>query len=404
MKLNLAGVVMVFASAAILVSFGEEPRANTDAAPREEWASEVVTIKYERAADIAAALNGLTTHYHGLGTNPLASRRDAENVLSNAWANVSPQFKELNRRREANSGSEGVVGPEKEMHSGIDRIIADERTNAVLIYALKRDLKILKETIARLDTAREGILIEAVIFEVALNGTNSAEVICFGGSGSEWHALANGQSGYSKAFAPMGGTDRDFDAMITQLAEHKEVKILQRPRIQTADGVAASLFVGDSRYCPRTCQDEPGMRAEEGRHSMNELLGVTLDISPTITPERKLLMTIAQTIEKYAGSTNMVNVGTVPITSRQNLKTEVTVADRQTTVFAGPVEHTQDKPAKGIPVLKNTPLIGGFFRNHPRKMKVETLLAIRATILPQNHARASQEGTQRMEKALATNR
>ena len=389
MKLNLAGVVMVFASAAILVSFGEEPRANTDAAPREEWASEVVTIKYERAADIAAALNGLTTHYHGLGTNPLASRRDAENVLSNAWANVSPQFKELNRRREANSGSEGVVGPEKEMHSGIDRIIADERTNAVLIYALKRDLKILKETIARLDTAREEILIEAVVFEVTLDGTNSAETICFGGSESEVHPLTSyGESGPSKVFAPVGGTDTDFHAMIARLTEHKAVKILQRPRIQTADGVAASLFVGATRPYSRIDQDESDRRAEESRYSMNEVLGVTLDVSPTITRERKLRMNIAQTIDKYAGITNIANFKE-PITRRQKLQAELTVADGQTIVVAGPVEQAQDKPPKGVPVLKDTPLIGGLFRNHPRKMQVQTLMAIRATILPEKIARTS---------------
>ena len=97
-------------------------------------------------------------------------------------------------------------------------------------------------------------------------------------------------------------------------------------------------------------------------------------------------MDIAQTIEKYAGNTNIVNVGNVPITSRQDLHTEVTVADRQTILLAGQVEQTQDKPSKGVPVLKNAPLIGGLFRNHPRKRQVETLLAIRATILPENHA------------------
>lgn len=57
-------------------------------------------------------------------------------------------------------------------------------------------------------------------------------------------------------------------------------------------------------------------------------------------------MNYAQTIEKYAGSTNIANVGNVPITSRQSLQTEVTVADRQTIVLAGPVKQTQDKPSK----------------------------------------------------------
>src|SRR5436190_11554243 len=135
MTFNLAGLVILFGSA--LLSFGDELPSNAASTPRKEWISEIVPIKHERAAEIASALNGLTTQNHGLGTNSLASKRDAENVLSNAWANLSPQFKELNGRRKADGGAEKVT-------SGNDQIIADERTNAVLIHAQKRDLKILK--------------------------------------------------------------------------------------------------------------------------------------------------------------------------------------------------------------------------------------------------------------------
>src|SRR5215510_10387866 len=181
---------------------------------------------------------------------------------------------------------------------------------------------------SKADTARredrEEIFIEAAVIEVTLSGTHSAETICFGSSDSERQALtAHGQ--YPEAFAPFGGTNLDFDSIIAQLAAQKEVKILQRPRIQTSDGVAASLFVGDSRSRRRSWSSwgEPDKPAEENRHSMNELLGLSLDISPTITPERKVVMKIAETIEKYAGSTNIANVGTVPITTRKDLQTEV---------------------------------------------------------------------------------
>jgi len=39
----------------------------------------------------------------------------------------------------------------------------------------------------------------------------------------------------------------------------------------------------------------------------------------------------------------------------RTLSFQVTVADRQTIVIAGPVEQTQDKPSKGVPVLKFFP-------------------------------------------------
>ena len=48
-------------------------------------------------------------------------------------------------------------------------MIADERSNSLLIYASKADMKIIKEIIAKLDTVLPQVLIEAVIIEVNLN-------------------------------------------------------------------------------------------------------------------------------------------------------------------------------------------------------------------------------------------
>src|SRR2546425_4065496 len=41
--------------------------------------------------------------------------------------------------------------------------------------------------------------------------------------------------------------DNELDALLTTFASDSRVKILQRPRIQTSDGVTATLFVGESR-------------------------------------------------------------------------------------------------------------------------------------------------------------
>jgi general secretion pathway protein D len=345
----------------LLLSLGAEPPAlGNDNAQKEECVSEVIQIKHERAAEIAATLNAFTNRYHGLGTNALESKRGAESAISNARANITSPFK----------------------------VVLDEKANSLLLYAQKGDLSILKETIAKLDEPREGILIEAVLFEVTLNGTNSPQTICFNDPSLQLPEDTSLERS-TNAFGVLGMKEGNLDEMITRMADHTEIRILQRPRIQTADGIAATLFVGHSGYCGSTVDhhESPAVR-ETDHHSLNELLGLTLEVSPTITPDRKLSMNIAQAIEKYAGTTNIANVGDVPITARHSLQTQLTVADGQTVLLAGPVENTQDKPSKGIPVLRKTPLIGGLFRNHPHKMRVETLLALRATILPQQQAKA----------------
>src|SRR3954452_5792969 len=108
MKLTIAGLAVVCGGMGMLLSFGQDVMGTKGGgAPAEEFFSEVIAIKHERAADIAAALNNLTTEHHGLGTNLLASKRGAENALSNASVNISSQFK----------------------------VVADEKTNSLLFYA-----------------------------------------------------------------------------------------------------------------------------------------------------------------------------------------------------------------------------------------------------------------------------
>ena len=51
---------------------------------------------------------------------------------------------------------------------GQTKIISDERTNSLLIYASKEDMKTIKDIVAKLDVVLAQVLIEAVIMEVTL--------------------------------------------------------------------------------------------------------------------------------------------------------------------------------------------------------------------------------------------
>ncbi len=51
---------------------------------------------------------------------------------------------------------------------GQTKIISDERTNSLLIYASKEDMKTIKEIVAKLDVVLAQVLIEAAIIEVTL--------------------------------------------------------------------------------------------------------------------------------------------------------------------------------------------------------------------------------------------
>jgi type II secretory pathway component GspD/PulD (secretin) len=56
-------------------------------------------------------------------------------------------------------------------------------------------------------------------------------------------------------------------------------------------------------------------------------LGVTLELTPTITNDHLLALDIHQTIEQANGSVTIANVGDVPITRRSERNAKITVHD-----------------------------------------------------------------------------
>jgi hypothetical protein len=71
-------------------------------------------------------------------------------------------------RRASVSGEIVVLGETK--------IIADERTNSLLIFASREDMKMIKDIVSKLDVVLAQVLIEAVIIEVTLKNNRELGV------------------------------------------------------------------------------------------------------------------------------------------------------------------------------------------------------------------------------------
>src|SRR5262249_4640988 len=167
-------------------------------------------------------------------------------------------------KRASASGEIQVIGQTK--------IIADERTNSLLIFASKEDMKMIKSIVAKLDVVLAQVLIEAVVIGVNLNDSRDLGVSYieqqahptsgyFQGIGAinNGNALrANGLlgtatnvvSGLPGGFSYLATLGSDLDVTITAIANDSRAKVLQRPRIQTSHAVQATLFVGESRPYP----------------------------------------------------------------------------------------------------------------------------------------------------------
>jgi general secretion pathway protein D len=318
----------------------------------------------------------------------------AQPVAQPGAAGSTPSFTDRLRNIIARSGT----AQDEFQVLGQTKMIADERTNSLLIYAGKDDMKTIKEIVAKLDVVLAQVLIEAVIVQVGLQDSTSLGVSWlerkphggdfFSGIG----AIRNGTLATDGAFAAitnsgggfsyLGRFGDDLNVAITALASDTRAKILQRPRIQTSHNEPASLFVGESRPYPTGSYYGGG--AFGGYSSIQQIpIGVTLQVTPLINPDGLVVMEILQDIQAVAGQVTIANVGDVPITSTKNASAIVSVRDRDTIMLGGLIETTREKNSSGVPVLKDVPLLGHLFRSSTdREVRNELIVLIRPTVLP----------------------
>ena len=285
---------------------------------------------------------------------------------------------------------------------GQTKIIADERTNSLLIFASRDDMKVIKEIVSKLDVVLAQVLIESVIIEVTLDNSLDLGVSYLQrpqniGNWSGVGALNNKTfrqatdyiSGTTNASGSIPGGftylmsfGQDLDVAVAAAAGDSRAKILQRPRIQTSHNEPASLFVGETRPYPTSSYYGGG--GYGGYSSIQQLqIGVSLDITPLINPDGLVVLDIHQKIDAFAGNVNMPNVGDVPKTSSKEAQAKVAVRDHDTVILGGLIETDKDNTKSGVPFLMDIPMLGYLFRSTAStEVRKEFIVFIRPTVLP----------------------
>ncbi len=282
------------------------------------------------------------------------------------------------------------------------KIIADERTNSLLIFADKRDMEMITNIIAKLDVVLAQVLIESLIMEVQLNNNSDyglsfqqrkpTQIGNFTGIGS----IINGtvlnpgsfSSGVSNAAASLSGFSyfgrfsQDLDVTATAIANDSRYNVISRPRIMTTHATDAYIFVGETR--PYITGSYNALYYGGSGYSQYDMLqiGITLTVTPYITSDGIVAMDIEQEIANVGGSVKIDN-NDVPITVNRNAKAYVVVKDRETVILGGYITSDITKASSGVPILKDIPLLGILFKNNSsKKNRSELIVLIKPTVLP----------------------
>jgi general secretion pathway protein D len=406
--------------------------AKIDVAVPSEFESAVIPIKYTLSSDVASALNSLSTGGGGTtvgaqpggtraggstGRTPFGGSRGVGGSSSGYPGQSTVPGMTTPPGTPGTPGAPGSTGSFTDrLRSIINRaavsgeivvlgqtkIIADERTNSLLIYASHDDMRTIRDIISKLDVVLPQVLIEGYVIQVTIGNTKDVGISylqrpqsagSFNGLGAINNTkgflnpsdiLTPGTNGgnLSGGFSYLASWNNDLDIVLRAVASDNRARILQRPRIQTSHAVQAQLFVGQSRPYPTASYYGGG--AYGGYSSIQQLqIGVTLDVTPLINPEGLVVMDLHETIESYDGDVDIANVGKVPITSRKEAQAKVAVRDHDTIILGGLIEDDNSKSGSGVPWLMDVPVIGNLFRStSTSKSRSELIVLIRPTVLP----------------------
>ena len=316
-----------------------------------------------------------------------------------------------NRSRTASStarpggvGAAGTVNPFGNNAPNITtttRVLADLRSNALLMMGTKEDIADLEKVIEKLDVMLSQVLIEAVILEVDLNKTTEAGISWLQRSLQAYNQTSAGPGGGSQirqpvaafgggfndnkgnssipAVLPNGGSiangfsmapgmnyyttisGLNLDTIIHLVNNTSEARILSTPVIMATDNEAAEIK-NTTQYPVITSSTI--LTTGGGTSSSYEYkdIGIDLIVKPHINPNRMVVMDITQTADSIS-STVPIDGNQVPIINKREIQGLITVEDRTTIVLGGLIETTTAKARSAIPILGNIPLIGWLFRS-----------------------------------------
>ncbi len=144
-----------------------------------------------------------------------------------------------------------------------------------------------------------------------------------------------------------------IEAQLTVLEQSRKANIISNPRVTTVDNREAKILVGQK--IPLIVQDVAGNPV-----SQLQTIGIQLKVTPHLTQDKKIVMDLHPEVSDLS-TQSTVQGGVIINTSEAD--TRVMVDDGQTAVIGGLIRTNDSHVRRGVPLLKDIPLIGALFRS-----------------------------------------
>ena len=391
----------------------------------------LVNVPWDQAMDIVLQSKGLDKRREGgvvwVAPQPELAKfeqdkEDARIAIDNRvdlitdyvqinYHNATAIFKALTEAKGiGNQGSGGGGNSQNEngFLSPRGRLVADERTNTLMISDIPKKVAQMRELINVIDRPVDQVLIEGrIVIATDTFARDLGAKFGIGGgrdynNGSNTATIGSGVTGNADATRglnvnlPAGGfttgspaslaytllgANFNLDLELSAMQQENRGEVLSNPRIITSNQREGYIRQGkEIGYVTVTGGGAGGGQATPNVQFKDVLL--ELKVTPTITNDGRVFLNLNVKKDEVEEFITLQGYGQVPTISKREINTAVLVEDGQTVVIGGVYEFTDRSSLAKVPFLGDIPFLGNLFKKKGRaKDKAELLIFITPKVL-----------------------
>lgn len=272
-------------------------------------------------------------------------------------------------------GGDNIISVIESLLSEHGKIVAEKRTNSLIITDISEKFSLIEKVIAELDVAVPQVAIEAEIIETV--GTTLDRIgLEYGGTvgqmGTYTAPKRETQFPYpghlagetTKPSFTVGTLDTSaFKIALELLSKDSKTKFLARPKVITLNNQTAEIKISAETAVASisTITAAQGGVSQSTTQAERMETGIILKVTPQINArDRVVTMLVEPEVIRPEDSKFFSGSFVDPL--KRKVKTTVMLRDNETLVMGGLIESQVADSRRKVPVLGDIPIVGMFFR------------------------------------------
>ena len=287
------------------------------------------------------------------------------------------------------------------------RVVPDSRTSQLVVVATDKEQDAVDTLVAQLDKPTRQVLIETRLMDVSSTpstkkgvdwtGTLSGQNVSYGNVsqflvqptlGTNGNIIPGLVSGVLGSPSLIGSTATPgffpspyflnadgLKAVLSFLNQNADAQVIATPRVVTLDNESAHIEVTRAEPIFATTA---GTQGSPGGSSVTYTnLGTILDVTPRISANDYIWLTVVPEVSDDAGPLSLTVAGVINEAEMYDVRkitTQVLIPNANTLVMGGFIKDNTQNGYTKVPILGDIPVLGYAFRSENKGLQKENLL------------------------------